>query len=341
MALGWTAILVSAAAAAGGPGDLPALEPLVAEVARFAVAVHVEREPESPRRRPRRPGGPRVPQDVEDYYRRPAGPATGLLLDAAGDVLTSFYNVSGTLKSIEIVLPGGARRPARLLAKDESDDLALLRITDPPPEISVPELKWAGPERLRVGRWVIAVGRAPDPERPTATVGIVSAVGRNGGRAFQTDAELNYGNVGGPIVDLDGAILGLAAFVGHTYDTWGLNSGIGFGTSAETIGAVLPRLQKGEDVPPPELPFLGVGPAEGMSPMGTGVSIGTVQEGSAAAQAGLKPGDSILAFDGRKVEDFVDIRREINRRKPGDEVVLKVRRGSEDIDLKAVLGKRR
>src|ERR1041384_3997400 len=195
----------------------PSLEPLVAGVAGRTVAIEVSREEEPPALAGLRGGRAsfQLPQDTVDYYRRPPGPASGFLLDGEGNILTTYYNVSGTVRSVTVVLPGGERRPARVVAVDKSDDLALVRTLERPPALDVPSLRWAQTPSLRVGKMVIALGRAPDPERPTVTFGIVSALGRNGGRAFQTDAELNYGNVGGPITNLDGEVVGLRGVVGH------------------------------------------------------------------------------------------------------------------------------
>jgi len=329
----WLVSAVSSISAA--PPELE-LDPAIARAARGTVAILVDREKETPGRRFR--ARATIPQEVIDYYSRPPGPATGLLLDSRGNVLTSFYNVSGNVKSIQVVLPSGDPLPARLLARDESDDLALIQITKPPPDLEAPPPRWADPGGLRVGRFVHVVGRSPDPARPTATFGIISALGRNGGRAFQTDAELNYGNVGGPITDLDGSILGLACFVGHRYPLWGLNSGIGFGTRVDTILSVLPQLLSGKDIPPPDRPFLGVGPSEGSAPRGC--RIGTVVEDSAADRAGLKKDDIVLSINGEEVEDFLDLRRIISQQNPGDQVVLQVKRGDKQLELKARLGKR-
>lgn len=318
-------------------------EDLVNDIGRWAVALRVDREEEPPVMPPGMPvkSGVRIPPEVLEYYKRPPGPATGVLLDAKGNVLTSYYNVAGKVRSIELVLPSGRTFPARLVATAKADDLALVRTQDPIGDLEVPPVPWADPERFRVGRIVVAVGRSPDPSRPTATAGIVSAIGRNGGRVFQTDAKLNYGNVGGPVADLDGSILGIACFVGHTYPLWGQNSGIGFGTRSDTIRSVLPRLLAGESLPPPEFPFFGIGmssrPAEG----NVGARIGQVEPGSAAARAGLQVDDVIVSFNGNAVGDFLDLRRFINRQRPGDEVTVRVKRGAEELELKVRLGKRR
>jgi S1-C subfamily serine protease len=317
------------------------LDPAIAGAATWAVAIQVERE-EEPAQLPRSLVRSRVPppQELIDYFRRPSGPATGLLLDDEGNVLTSYYNVSGKVKSIEIVLPSGQRLPARIIARDPSDDLALVRPIERPAELAVPPVKWGKTNDLRVGKLVIALGRAPDASAPTATFGIVSAVGRNGGRTFQTDAKLNYGNVGGPIADLNGSVVGLAGFVGHTYHLWGLNSGIGFGTTTDTILSVLPRLLKGEDIPLAELAYLGVRMSE-QSPSGNrGALVDRVEPKSPAELAGLHSGDVVVTFDGEKVEDFFDLQRRILRHRPGSVVVLKIERGPEEIELRATLTKR-
>jgi serine protease Do len=345
--LGLLGLLAVPGAARPEAPEMPGLEPLVAEVSLLAVAIEVTRGDEPPNLSalPVKSAA-RLPQDIVDYYTRPKGPVTGILLDRDGNILTSWYNVMGAVKEMTVVLPGGVRRPARLVATDRSDDLALLRAVDPPADLQVPPVRWALTPSLRVGRMLVVLGRSPDPARPTVTFGIVSALGRNGGRAFQTDAKLNYGNVGGPIALLDGSIAGLAGFVGpagppgHVWGMWGMNSGIGFGTRADTIQAVLPRLLKGENIPPPENPYLGVGPSNLPAPGNVGARIGTVERGSGADRAGLRVNDVILAIDGEKVEDFLDLRRLINRHRPGDEAAIQVLRDQKRLDLTVRLGKR-
>ncbi len=338
----WTLLLLALVPSSASALEAVRLDPdqILQAASRWTVAIHVDREPERPNV-PRRRGRSlfKTPRILQEYNSRPTGPVTGLLLDAAGHVLTTHYNLSGSPKSIEVTLPGGARRPAKFLASDGSDDLALLKIESMPEGLDVPPIAWGKKDDLRVGRFVLVVGRAPDPERPTATLGIVSALGRNGGRAFQTDAELNYGNVGGPIVALDGSIVGLASFVGHTYP-WGLNSGIGFGTTAETIQSVLPRLRQGEDIAAPRRAFLGVGPAEQAIMAGEGVRLGDVSKDSPAEQGGLRVDDVVLSIEKEAVSDFVALRRAINRRQPGDEVEIEVLRGTEKILIKLRLGSR-
>jgi len=314
---------------------------LVDRAARWVVAIQVEREKDLPP--PERsvfPGfeGRRGSPVTEAYKRRPDGYASGVLLEG-GRVLTSFYNVAGALKSIRVTLPGGPVLPARLLAKSAGDDLALLEIQRGDGESPLPasEPLWADASSARAGRIVLALGRSPDPARVTATRGIISATGRNGGRAFQTDAELNYGNTGGPIIDLEGRIVAIATFIGHTQLQWGFNSGVGFGTTAATVREVLPRLMEGKDVEAHQPPFLGV-QKDPEAPDIEGARIHKVVDGSGADRAGLLPGDLITEIEGVSLGSFDQLRRIIYSRKPGETVKLKVRRGSETLDVEPMLG---
>jgi S1-C subfamily serine protease len=316
---------------------------LVERASRWVVAIQVDRE--SDLELPERAvfpgfGGRRRSPVTEAYRKRPAGYASGVLLDG-GRILTSLYNVAGTLKSIRVTLHDGQSLPARLVARSEGDDIALLQVESPegsPPPRSEP--LWADASSARAGRMVLALGRSPDPGRVTATRGIISAIGRNGGRAFQTDAELNYGNTGGPIIDLDGRIVGIAAFIGHTQLQWGFNSGVGFGTTAATVEEVLPQLLAGKDVEQPPRPVLGV-QKDPEVPDIEGARVHSVMEGSAAARAGILPGDVITEIEGVTLHSFDHLRRIVYSRKPGEAVKLKVRRGTEVLDVEPRLGSMR
>lgn len=348
---------IAAAEAAPAPASEPAssarsVEDLVLGVERWVVAIRVKRGKDVgvPRSEvvpilPRR----LLPPDAKDYYDRPADVVTGLLVDPRGEVLTSAYNVAGEIESIEVLLPGGSRAAAKLVAVDPVDDLALLRVEgadrtgERPDGGGGKESERAGPpwrsEPLRPGSIVFAVGRSPDPSRPTVTQGIVSASRRNGNRTIQIDAKLNYGNVGGPLVDLDGRIAGVTGFVGHTWPQWGLNSGIGFATRVATIRRVLPTLREGREVTPPPVPFIGIRAAS--TDLETpGVPVLQVVEGSTAARAGLEGGDVILEVDSRRVESFEQLRRLVHDLAIGAMVRIKVRRGEQTLDLESELGSR-
>lgn len=323
------------------PGSI---ESLLRAMAPRVVSLRVERaepEPEFELSRGQlRLLPPAQKEELRRYFTRPSDPVSGLLLDRDGHILTSNYNVSGKIKKIEVLLPESDPRPAAVRARDPVDDVALVQLNDPlPVDYPLPELHWGDPDGFLAGRFVLAVGRSSDPRLPTATLGIISAPERNNGRAIQTDAALNYGNSGGPMIGLDGKVIGIAGFIGHAFPHWGMNSGVGFGTRADVIQDILPRLVRGEDIQRIQRPLLGVMRARNEPDDATGARVFRVVEGSAASAAGMKDGDVIVGLDGLDVEDFAHLRHLIARRKPGDEVSVRIRRDDATLELEVVLGK--
>ncbi|HVR74958.1 MAG TPA: trypsin-like peptidase domain-containing protein [Planctomycetota bacterium] len=309
------------------------LENLLARTSRWVVALDVERVRDVA---PARIRSFAFTQETRSYYERPSGCVSGILIDAAGHVITSAYNVAGELKSIKAVLPDRKTLVARIVSKSAHDDVALLRLEGFEPPAGFEEPVWSDDAAFAPGRLVFALGRSPDPERLTVTRGIVSALTRNEGRVIQTDAKLNYGNVGGPMVDLDGGIIAMSSFVGHTQPQWGMNSGVGFGTRASILREIIPRLAAGEKIAAPLSPLLGV-QCERVSPDEGGAKVLGVQDGSAASQAGIKSGDAIIAFEGVHLHDFDHLRRLIFSRKVGDKVKLKLEREGQTIEVEATL----
>jgi S1-C subfamily serine protease len=328
--------------ASAGSAPAPAtLAELLDEARKWIVAIEVEREEGddadlgTPRQGRRRDGEARA------YFERPAGAVTGMLLDAEGHVLTTRYNVYGKVKSLRVHLDDGRALRATLVATSRPDDLALLRIAREPDDPALPDapIRWSSQPELRAGQVVFALGRSPDPGSVTLTRGIVSAVARNGDRAFQTDAELNYGNVGGPLIDLDGRVIGVASHVGHHEPQWGINSGVGFGTNARTVAIILPELKSGRDVEWGEAPLLGV--YWNTAAYEThGAEVQRVEPGSAADKAGLRQGDRILEIDGAPVASFPHLRRVIFLKGAHQKIRLGIRRGEEELELEATLGVR-
>lgn len=336
----WLLLWLCLGSRAGAERKSPAtVEELVAEAGRWIVALHVERSKDLP---PARLPVRGLPEEMKSYYERPEAWVSGILVDSEGHLVTSAYNVGGEVKSITVKLPGGEEHQARVVARSLPDDVALLKLTDveaPEGLTAFVEPEWSEPSSLEAGRIVFAAGRAPDPSQLTVTRGILSAVTRNGGRCVQTDAELNYGNVGGPILDLDGRIVGMSCFVGHVRPQWGVNSGVGFATKGAAIRDMLPELRKGKDYNPFKFPLLGIRGDRDFVDLATrGARVESVLDNGPASRAGIENGDVIVAFRGRRVKSFDHLRRLIFGCEVGEKVKLEVKRGEETLELEVVLG---
>ncbi len=333
-----------ALAGEGAPGDLELLQEAylgaAERAARSVVVVEVERD-----------STPAAEEDLPAYLRHADGPATGTVVEveaadpsggATAFIVTSAWQVESA-SVVRVILPNGKKVDARLLGSDARLDLALVRIdlaetaserallepiVDATPEGGLP----------RVGQLAIQLGRGlgASGARPTVNAGIVSAVDRFRGDAIQTDAALNAGNFGGPLVDLDGQLLGVAVRLSTRA---GINSGVGFAIPAARIRAALADLKAGRSVARAVRPFLGVqGGKEHVDP--PGVELAKVVDGSAAAAAGLKVGDIVRAMEGRPVVDFFGLTEEIQRRRPGEKVTLVVERDGWTREIEVVLGER-
>lgn len=282
---------------------------------------------------------------VEKYYRYDTGGmGSGVIVDPAGYVLTNEHVVSGADRIQVILLVGGKEKSylAELAASDQRIDLAVLKIKTKDKE-TFPHLKFAA-EPAKVGDWAIAVGY-PFGFRQTMTSGIVSASeismriqGRRYARLLQTDAAINQGNSGGPLLNLKGEIIGVNSAI---FSPSGAFAGMGFAIPAQEARRAY------ED-------FLGLKPARrgwlGASllkvdpytaarlGLPAGAMINRVVPGSPAAAARLKRGDIVVSFDGEEVGDDADLLSYIYSRKPGDKVELGYFRGSSVKNIQVQLG---
>lgn len=252
------------------------------------------------------------------------GPTTGLVIGSEGYLVASAFSFLHGPASILAQWPDGTRKPARLVATDRNRMIALLKV-EPDQPLPVPPI---APQReIRVGQWAIAVGRAFEPDRPNLSVGIISALNRIWGKAIQTDARVSPNHYGGPLVDIQGRVLGVLVPLSpqETREVAGVewyDSGIGFAVPAEAIQEVLPRLKQGKDLLPG---VIGIHFASANLYTGEPV-IRASRANSPARRAGLKAGDRIVEIEGRPITLAAQIKEELSRRYAGDTIRLVVMR---------------
>lgn len=276
------------------------------------------------------------------------GAGTGVILTADGEVLTNNHVVEGA-STIEVTL-SDEREPRRadLVGSEPDADLALLKIRD---ASGLPTAELGSSAGARVGDDVVAIGNALAlPGGPTVTEGIISAKDRTLSEAgldglIQTDAAINRGNSGGPLVNAAGEVIGINTAVIRGGGS--AAEGIGLAIAIDTAKPIIEALRTG-GIPPSERPFLGVSSQDLTpeirenidSPANAGAVIAEVVPGSAADEAGLQRLDVIVAIDGRDVQGAVNVGSTIRTKKPGDTVEIEFYRGDEKLTTTATLGTR-
>lgn len=265
---------------------------------------------------------------------------SGVIVDAArGHVLTNNHVIDGA-DDISVTLSDGRTLKATLIGTDPDSDVALIRI---PPE-KLRALPLADSNKLRVGDFVVAIGN-PFGLGQTVTSGIVSALGRSGLQGLgvqnfiQTDASINPGNSGGALVNLNGELIGINTAI---FSPSGGNVGIGFAIPSMLASDVMTQLLKfgavrrgslgvdAQDVDEQLAPLLGL-----LSPRGALVTL--VQPGSAAAGAGLKTGDVIVALNEKRIATSADLLNTEAQLPVGKQVFLGVVRDKKPLTLSTVL----
>jgi putative serine protease PepD len=249
---------------------------------------------------------------------------SGFVFDSAGHIITNNHVIANA-SAISVTFTDGSKYSATVVGADPSTDLAVLKVNAPSSKLH--PLTLGDSSKLQVGDGVVAIG-SPFGLEDTVTTGIVSALNRDISStnnfsisgAIQTDAAINHGNSGGPLLNMAGQVIGVNTQIES--DSGG-NEGVGFAVPSSTISSVASKLVKGEKV---QHPYLGVyvQPANR-----SGAEVGQVKSGSPAASAGLKAGDVITAFGGETIQSPEDLTAAVGAKAPGDKVtVTYVRNGS-------------
>jgi putative serine protease PepD len=261
---------------------------------------------------------------------------SGFVFDEAGHVITNQHVVDGA-QSAEVTFWNGKTYDATVVGADPSTDLAVLDV-DAPASVLQP-LRLADGSSVEVGDTVVAIG-SPFGLEQTVTAGIVSALGReitspNGfaiDDAIQTDAAINHGNSGGPLLDLSGRVVGVNAQIESES---GGNDGVGFAIPSGTVQRIATQLIADGSV---AHAYLGVATEDASG--SAGARIAEVRAGTPADDGGLQAGDVVTAVNGERVSSGDDLRRAIDAREPGDAVSLTVRRDGETRTLRVTLASR-
>jgi serine protease Do len=255
------------------------------------------------------------------------GPTTGLVISEDGHIVTSTFNFLRKPPIITVVTPDGRRHVAQLLGRDETRRICLLK-AEGLSGVPVPEIAPRG--ELRVGQWAVAVGVGFGASQPAISAGIISATSRNSGKAVQTDANTSPANYGGPLIDLDGRVIGICVPLapGSRSEAAGAqwyDSGIGFAVPLDGLEAIVERLKAGETL---QYAFLGI-KAEPHGDPPAGAAVTEVVPDSPASTAGLAAGDKIVSIGGIEILDAAHLGTVINRHLAGDQVEIVVERDGE------------
>lgn len=279
-------------------------------------------------------GAPQVPKK---FKREVRGLGSGMIMDAAGHILTNEHVVGGATK-IEVLLAHGPRYVARVVGTDPKTDLAVIKID---PKEALPSVTFGDSDRVEVGEWVVAIGH-PRGLDQTVTQGIISAKHRRGITEpssyqdfLQTDAAINPGSSGGPLLNLHGEVVGVNAVIAS--QTGGFE-GIGFAIPSNMAAYVAKALMTHGKI---ERAWLGVSLQE-LSPevakalgvdMSKGAVIADVVKGGPAERAGLKKDDVVVVYQGKDVSSADALRNAVAITPLDQEVKMTIVRGGQKQEL--------
>jgi serine protease Do len=279
----------------------------------------------------------RSPERERQGPRRGAG--TGFIIDPDGYILTNHHVIEGADR-IAVRLADGRSLRAERIGSDSDTDIALIKVSSPRP---LPHAVLGDSDTLRVGEWVLAIGN-PLAYEHTVTVGVVSFIGRklfdsSLDRYIQTDAAINFGNSGGPLINARGEVIGINAAISSRA------SNIGFAVPINQASLILPQLREMgrvsrgyigvalRDVDPDLQRSLGLSSS-------SGALVQDVTAGSPGARAGLRPYDLIVAVDGKQVVRNDELIQLVAARQPGTSATLQIVRDGRALNVPVKLAER-
>lgn len=327
--------------------ELPSLAPMLEKVRPAVVGIAIEGKRASKSSRAN------VPEEFEFFFgpdmfgerggSRPFyGEGSGVIIDAKkGHVLTNNHVIDGAEK-ITVKMEDGREFKAKLIGSDPLSDVALIQIEKPS---NLTEIKIADSDKLRVGDFTVAIGN-PFGLGQTVTSGIVSALGRSTGNSdqgyesyIQTDAAVNRGNSGGPLINLKGELIGINTAI---ISPSGGNAGIAFAIPSNMAHNLVQQILEFGEV---KRGLLGIKGGELNADLAKefnvdaqqGAFISEVMADSAAAKAGLKAGDVIIGLNGQKIRSFAELRAKVATTGAGKEIELTYLRDGKESKAKVTL----
>lgn len=290
--------------------------------------------------------GMRVPDQV--YQQQIQGLGSGFVISPDGYIVTNDH-VAGNATEITVAFPDGSTLDAELVGSDPETDIALVKVDPPEP---LPYLAFEEREEAIVGEWAVALGNPFglfEAAEPTVTVGVVSGVGRDfptqEGRVFrdmiQTDAAINSGNSGGPLINALGRVMGMNTFI---FSRSGGSVGIGFAVPAWRVKSVVAELRETGQVDRSFYTGLSLRAVDARIARALGLNeargliVASVDADSPAERAGLQPYDIIVRLGNEEVASVADIRARLVDSRAGDTVTLGIVRDGEEQDVPLTLG---
>lgn len=295
----------------------------------------------------------RIPPSFGLFNSQPGGEAlgSGFIVDRNGDIVTNAHVISGA-SHFTVIFANGRKTSATLVGENTLNDVAVVHIKGRVPAVA----HFGNSGQVQTGEPVIAIGNALGQFQNTVTEGIVSGLHRNltginTQDMIQTDAAINHGNSGGPLLDLSGRVIGMntaidrsanqggGGFFGSTNPNATVAEGLGFAIPSNTVAIIAEHIIA--HIPPPYLGvrYESVNPVAESYGVPQGASIQKVVPGAPAAKAGIHKRDVITAVNGRKITNSVPLEQVIATHKAGDTVRLRVWRSGKFLHIKVTLGK--
>ncbi|MBI4670562.1 MAG: trypsin-like peptidase domain-containing protein [Chloroflexi bacterium] len=270
---------------------------------------------------------------------------SGVIISQEGHVVTNNHVIEGA-NSVAVIYNDGTRVEAKVVGADPITDIAVLKVNGNVPAVA----SFGDSSALQLGEWVIAIGSPLGNYRGSVTVGVVSGLNRRvqgttQDGLVQTDAAINHGNSGGPLINLAGQIIGINTLVVRDTPSGAQAEGLGFAVPSNTVRSVAEQLIARGRI---EYPFIGISYTEVTPQIAaemnlaskSGVIITTITPNSPASQAGIQPQDVVTAINNEKLDENNSLRSILFKYHVGDTITLTLERGRKMIQVKVTLVQR-